>query len=300
MGANFGDVRVHTDARAAQAARALGARAFSVGRDIAFDSGEYQPGSKQGQDLLAHELAHTLQPSGVVRPKLRVSTGVTLDLKGFSASRSGDTYTGVRITQSSVGNEIFSALLHSPRTFEVAGTNTREANANLEKHLDARMGIVKFAGKKRYTFAAGSEFRMNPEYWNVGGGKVGLKPGADEWKAIDDLNVHPDKYAIACLAATTLTMRGGSRSNLTQDNGVADDDWIPGDWGYIENTKFPPGGEKGLEGENIIYTGKGKYWGHFGPGLEYKTLAQWFEQVKGWHGGAAIKSQRRRPTAGLM
>ncbi len=300
FGADFGGVRVHTDGRAARTARALGASAFTVGRDIAFDSGEYQPGTESGRQLLAHELAHTMQPAGPVRRKLKVKGGVDLDLHGFSANRSGDVYTGVRITQSSVNNEVFSGLLHSPRTFELDGSTNADANRNLEKHVNARMGIVKFAGKKRYGFAAGADFRMNPKYWNIGGGKFAPKPGTDPWAAIDDLNVHPEKYAIACNAATNLTMRGGSRSALGQDDGVADTDWIPGDWGYIENTKFPPGGQVGLEGENIIYTGKGKYWGHFGSGLDYRTLDQWFDEVKSWHQGAAIKSSRRRPTVGLV
>jgi hypothetical protein len=300
FGADFGGVRVHTDDRATRAARALGASAFTVGRDIAFDSGEYQPGTASGRRLLAHELAHTLQPCGVVRRKLRVSSGVDLDLHGFSATRAGDVYTGVRITKSSVNNEVFSALLHSPRTFEVEGSTSREADRNLDKHVKARMGIINFASKKRYAFAAGSAFRMNPDYWNVGSTSFDLKSGADPWKAIDDLNVHPEKYAIACQAATALTMHGGSRSALTQDNGVADTDWIPGDWGYIDNTKFPSGGPDGQEGENIIYTGQGKYWGHFGPGLKYKTLEQWFDLVKSWHGGAQIRSHRRRPTVGLV
>lgn len=300
FGADFGGVRVHTDGRAARAARAMGAQAFTVGRDIAFDSGEFQPGTERGQRLLAHELAHTLQPGGVVRPKLRVNTKVDLDLHGFSATRAGDVYTGKRITQSSLNNEVFSALLHSPRTFDVDGATSGEANRNLEKHVTARMGIVDFASKKRYGFAAGSAFRMNPTYWKVGTTRFDLQPGADPQKAIQDLNVHPEKYSIACLAATNLTMRGGSKSDLTQDNGVADTDWIPGDWGFIENTKFPPGGPDGLEGENIIYTGKGKYWGHFGSGLDYRTLDKWFDEVKSWHGGAAIKPQRRRPTVGLV
>jgi hypothetical protein len=59
------------------------------------------------------------------------------------------------------------------------------------------------------------------------------------------------------------------------------------------------GGTVGLEGENIIYTGKDRFWGHFGPGIEYKTLTEWFDQVKGWNGGARIEDSRTRPDTGL-
>ncbi|MGE3308991.1 MAG: DUF4157 domain-containing protein [Limisphaerales bacterium] len=61
FGADFGGVRVHSDARAASLARNLGARALAVGTDIAFAPGQYQPGTVVGDALIAHELAHVLQ-----------------------------------------------------------------------------------------------------------------------------------------------------------------------------------------------------------------------------------------------
>lgn len=61
FGYDFSDVRVHTGTGAAGAAQALGARAFTVGRDVFFGAGEYQPTSVQGQRLVAHELTHTIQ-----------------------------------------------------------------------------------------------------------------------------------------------------------------------------------------------------------------------------------------------
>ena len=63
FGADFGDVRVHTDQRAAVSAEALEANAFTSGRDIYFAQGKYQPDSFEGRRLLAHELTHTLQQS---------------------------------------------------------------------------------------------------------------------------------------------------------------------------------------------------------------------------------------------
>lgn len=58
---DFGAVRIHTDARAQESAAGLGARAFTLGRDIVFGAGEYDPGSTGGRRLLAHELAHVVQ-----------------------------------------------------------------------------------------------------------------------------------------------------------------------------------------------------------------------------------------------
>jgi outer membrane protein OmpA-like peptidoglycan-associated protein len=73
FGAPFGDVRVHTDLHAAQSASELGALAYTVGRDVFFGTGRYQPAQREGRRLLAHELTHVLQQasrSGSIRPGL--------------------------------------------------------------------------------------------------------------------------------------------------------------------------------------------------------------------------------------
>ncbi|MDO9074798.1 MAG: DUF4157 domain-containing protein [Rubrivivax sp.] len=64
FGQRFDGVRVHHDDFAAQQARALGATAFTLGQDLFFAAGAYQPGSRSGLRLLAHELAHTVQQRG--------------------------------------------------------------------------------------------------------------------------------------------------------------------------------------------------------------------------------------------
>jgi peptidoglycan hydrolase-like protein with peptidoglycan-binding domain len=67
FGHDFGQVRVHTDTRAAGAALAVGAHAFTVNRHIAFGRGQYAPDASAGRQLLAHELAHVVQQSGGTR-----------------------------------------------------------------------------------------------------------------------------------------------------------------------------------------------------------------------------------------
>jgi hypothetical protein len=67
VGFDFDAVRVHTDSNAGHLARAVNARAFTVGSDIVFGSGEYSPQSKDGQKLLAHELTHVVQQTGPVQ-----------------------------------------------------------------------------------------------------------------------------------------------------------------------------------------------------------------------------------------
>lgn len=67
IGADFSGVRVHTGTYAKDFNQGLGARAFTVGRDIYFNSGEYNPHSNTGKTLLAHELTHTVQQGAVAR-----------------------------------------------------------------------------------------------------------------------------------------------------------------------------------------------------------------------------------------
>ncbi|MBN1323497.1 MAG: DUF4157 domain-containing protein [Methanotrichaceae archaeon] len=73
FGHDFSRIRVHADASADSSARALGSRAYSIGRHIVFAFGQYAPGTEKGRFLLAHELAHSLQ-QGLVEPD-EVRTG---------------------------------------------------------------------------------------------------------------------------------------------------------------------------------------------------------------------------------
>jgi hypothetical protein len=64
LGHDFGNVRIHTDARARDSARSLNALAYTVGRDVVFSAGQYAPQASAGRKLLAHELAHVVQQTG--------------------------------------------------------------------------------------------------------------------------------------------------------------------------------------------------------------------------------------------
>ena len=64
FGRDFSRVRVHTDAKAHESAKAVNAKAYTVGQDLVFKEGQFTPGSSSGKKLLAHELAHVAQQSG--------------------------------------------------------------------------------------------------------------------------------------------------------------------------------------------------------------------------------------------
>jgi hypothetical protein len=61
FGHDFSQVRMHTDSKAAESARAVSALAYTVGRNVVFGAGQYAPTSAVGKRLLAHELTHVMQ-----------------------------------------------------------------------------------------------------------------------------------------------------------------------------------------------------------------------------------------------
>jgi len=85
LGADFADVRIHTDGAAAASAAAVGAHAYTVGRDVVFGAGQFDPVSSTGRTMLAHELTHVVQQrSGPV-------AGTPTD-GGISVSDPGDRF----------------------------------------------------------------------------------------------------------------------------------------------------------------------------------------------------------------
>ncbi|MBX9257744.1 DUF4157 domain-containing protein, partial [Desmonostoc muscorum CCALA 125] len=64
FGADFSGVKVHIDSQSDELNQSIQARAFTTGQDVFFRQGEYNPGSRGGQELLAHELTHVVQQNG--------------------------------------------------------------------------------------------------------------------------------------------------------------------------------------------------------------------------------------------
>jgi hypothetical protein len=246
----------------------------------------------------------TVSPS--LRRKITMNSGLNLNTRGYNFTKVGDTYSAPAVVKTSMFHEIFTSLLWTPRVFFVRGATDQQVDQNLLGHVQARLGVIDFASKKKYGFGAGPNTRMNPAYWNVGATTGEIRPEiANKLDAIDDLNVHPELYKISCEAATKLTMQGGSREARLPETGPSSDpnDWVPGDWGYIKNIQYPPvGGRPGLEGENIIYVGKDLFWGHFNPGLEYKNLQGWIDEVNRFEPPteAQLQDSRKCPGVGIV
>jgi hypothetical protein len=79
FGHNFSQVRVHTDLKAEASAQAINAQAYTLGRDMVFGPGRYAPGIAAGRRLLAHELTHVVQQTGVASSVPSIALAETSD-----------------------------------------------------------------------------------------------------------------------------------------------------------------------------------------------------------------------------
>lgn len=86
FGHDFGRVRVHTDVQAAKSASAVGALAYTVGQDVVFGAGRYEPATNEGRRLIAHELTHTLQQ----RSGSQLSASLVINEPGDRYEREAD------------------------------------------------------------------------------------------------------------------------------------------------------------------------------------------------------------------
>ena len=94
MGVDFSRVRVHTDKQSDQLNQSIQAKAFTTGHDMFFRQGAYEPKSRAGQGLIAHELTHVVQQTqGRIQPKMQCQSN-TLD--GIVVQRAGD-FTGLML-----------------------------------------------------------------------------------------------------------------------------------------------------------------------------------------------------------
>lgn len=105
FGHDFSQVRVHTGMQAAVSASSLRARAYTVGKNLVFGAGQYAPGTSAGRNLLAHELTHVVQQSGVSRLR---GCGNVIRRTPEDEEAAPATLTNARFT----GNRVLEAILN--------------------------------------------------------------------------------------------------------------------------------------------------------------------------------------------
>lgn len=131
FGHAFDHVRLHTDGRAASAARAVNARAFTVGADIVFAEGAFAPHTAAGQELLAHELTHVVQGDEARLPTPEA---------GVSVSSPSDAHEREAEAQAAAIGETLAQMEHAglpPEALELTEPATQAPAVEVAPELEA-------------------------------------------------------------------------------------------------------------------------------------------------------------------
>jgi Domain of unknown function (DUF4157) len=146
LGADLSGVKVHTGSESAEAAMQFGARAFTVGQDVHFGAGEYAPGTKEGDRLMAHELTHAVQAqkSGVQRKSVGINEDAGLegeaDAMGAQAAAGGrevsQPHEPAEQEADAVGDKVADSLHGGGGSHGKAGDGAKEAAPKIGAKLD--------------------------------------------------------------------------------------------------------------------------------------------------------------------
>jgi len=84
FGSDFSRVRVHTDMQAAESTRAVNAKAYTLGQDVVFGTGQDTSGTSEGRRLMAHELTHVVQQNKNGLPHIQTKSSHNYPHSGLS------------------------------------------------------------------------------------------------------------------------------------------------------------------------------------------------------------------------
>lgn len=136
FGADFSNVRLHTDNKAAEMNKDLNAQAFTYGSNIYFNNGKYNPDSSGGKHLLAHELTHVVQQGGTAQKNL--STAKSGDGK-ISQSRNGSIQCQTNLTATRFsGNNILESVFDGTT---VVSTQTHSRGTHVRLIQEALLAL---------------------------------------------------------------------------------------------------------------------------------------------------------------
>lgn len=217
-------------------------------------------------------------------------------------------YRGAKFKRQGGLNEILGSMIRSGRRFYIRDIKRMKA------HAEARLRVTQIARNAKCGFGAGASEWRNPDYWvrdaNASDGwrlKKGLTR-EEQNEAFRDLYNNP-KTRMGCFFGAQqlfeLANPSGGAEFREDASGISAParrrDWIPGDWGAINNKNFNPKVDPhgARRGENIVYLGKGDFWGLY-PGKKIRSLQKWIDEVNSWDGGggAELKDNRFGPSAG--
>jgi hypothetical protein len=225
MGADFSGVKVHTDSQSDQLNKSIQAKAFTTGQDVFFRQGEYNPTSKGGQELIAHELTHVVQQKsagGQLRTVQRLIKSGELSAPDKAGMPKEDKKIGIgKLSFTKKMSTLYKAVLISLDRYHkydpgVISPNrsTRDAKAESLKLL-----LTKVKEASQNYFTAHSDEEIDPRAKHI---SAVYTEAAMEIQAVDAIAKNPSyhninmnwKFAIAPF----MRMHQLSRSGALDDN----------------------------------------------------------------------------------
>jgi hypothetical protein len=155
FGADFSRIRVHADRQAAETARAVNARAFTLGQDIVFGAGEYKPTASGGRKLLAHELAHVVQQGS----KSNSMPNSYTMIQRYDVTQMSITPQYARGLSDEELREQIRILTEQTLEFEFLGTSTLDSD---EEVAQSNLSVLQAEQRRRNR--AVTEMSITPQY----------------------------------------------------------------------------------------------------------------------------------------
>jgi len=230
FGANFSGVRIHTDAQSDGLNQSIQAKAFTTGQDVFFRQGAYKPESRDGQELIAHELTHVVQQRGnTIQRKTR---NLDTTIKSFLTTK---TTTNTALTGKTNTEKICEYIEEYNRL------NIKK-NQDYDKQKSILKGIIKSGQNWK-------DKRINPSYFKQGKNAFSkIKPlDPEKTKAIENAQ---QEAAIEFLAVNKQKARNKVNSNTEESNSKIKE-YATEIWGGVEGKKS--------EGLNIFSSGMAVY-----------------------------------------
>jgi len=173
LGVDLSGVRVHTGEVSERAAEALGAKAYTIGNDIHFATGHYDPSSSAGQHLLAHEIAHTVQQTGAAhRAQFKLAVSSPGDNLEQEADRAADAMlAGSTATVSGMRGQI---LQRDKRPWPFNGYVRNDSDQPVSVWSDDK-GVYKIPAKgtsDRFRDDVDHIQDCSGQWWKIGAGNV--------------------------------------------------------------------------------------------------------------------------------
>ncbi len=191
FGAEFNQVRVHTDREAVQMNSEIGAQAFTHGSDVFFGAGKYSPGAAGGKRLLAHELTHVVQQGGAslrTMAGIQRSQGAKQEAAGISRAQAG-------------------GLIQAQNIFQKAGGWLKKGYQKLKKLKQKFFGRLKGSEvEEKETGTAYVDELSRGERLEHAQKTKGSQPGAaPDYTNPDVQGLEPDEYMVTLAVAQTDT-----------------------------------------------------------------------------------------------